>query len=133
MIPSGLARVHGPVCSVFATAIAANRPFAEVYAFARGHLKKPPQWRGRLYRRELLALLAAYKVVTVPAEGFKGYSLSRALSELNLEGHYIVEVTGHILSVCGGKLYDQAYPQGVLIIAGVKGGPRVISVLRVLS
>jgi hypothetical protein len=133
MIPSGLAPVRGPVCGVFAVAIAANRPFCEVYAFARGHLKKPPQWRGRLYRRELLMLLTAHKVLALPAEGYRGYSLVRAVAELDPAGHYIADVTGHFLTVHDGKCYDQAHPLGAPIAGYYCRNKRVKSIMRVLS
>lgn len=124
--------VRGPVCGVYAAALAAGGDFHDSMAAAKKIVKKAaaPSWRGRMYISELRALLNALAVRVVDVEGVKGYSLQKAAAELNPREHYIIFVTGHYLTLHAGLCYDQSNAAGTPVAKVWCRRKRISCVLR---
>lgn len=106
--------VRGPVCGVYAAALAAGGSFDDSMAVAKKVVAKAksPSWRGRMFVGELKALFAGLGVEMDELEGFRGYSLQKAAAELPLSGHYVLFVTGHYVTLHAGRCYDQGNAEG---------------------
>lgn len=124
--------VRGPVCGVFAAAMASDKPFEDVLAIARRVVARSASWKGRLYYRELIALLDALNIQHREAEGYKGTALISASRTLHSERQYIVFITGHYLTLHQGICYDQSRPEGVPVDLYRENTKRIKRVIRIL-
>jgi hypothetical protein len=105
--------VKGPVCGIYAAALASGGSFEKSMAVAKTVVAKAksPSWRGRMFVGELRALFAGLGVEMDEID-FSGSTLQKVAAELPLGGHYVLFVTGHYLTLHGGRCYDQANPEG---------------------
>lgn len=110
---------RGPVCGIYAAALASGGSFDQSMAAAKRVVAnaKSPSWRGRMYVSELLALFDSLGVSMLKVEGYSGYSLQKAAAELDPAGHYVLFVTGHFLTLHEGLCYDQGNATGTPIAA----------------
>lgn len=124
--------VRGPVCGIYAAALASGGSFEQSMAVAKKVVAKAksPSWKGRMFVGELMALFDGLGVEMGELEGFRGYSLQKAAAELPLSGHYVLFVTGHFLTLHEGLCYDQGNPKGTPVAQFWCRRKRVTHVLR---
>ena len=105
--------VRGPVCGIYAAALASGGSFNDSMAVAKKVVAKAksPTWRGRMYVSELRALFKGLGV-EMDEIGFTGGPLQNVAGRLPLGGHYVIFVTGHYLTLHDGRCYDQSNPEG---------------------
>lgn len=102
----------GPVCGVFAVAMACGQAFDAVFDLARQLTGRAVQWRGRMTFRAVQRVLHATGVEFKPCEGFAGMTVQRAANQLPADQHYIIYVTGHFFTLHQGKVFDQRHATG---------------------
>lgn len=107
-----LEQQSGPVCGVFAAAMASGQPFHQVFDQARKLAGKAAHWKGWMQFSAVQKLLTSLGVQIRACEGYKGQTLQKAAAELPAEQHYIVYVTDHFLTLHQGLVFDQRHPKG---------------------
>lgn len=105
---------RGPVCGIYAAALAANVPFHQSMAAAKLVVRKARHsaWKGRMYGDELKQLMKTLGVATVELEGYADQTLASAAKQLGTEAHYVIFITGHFLTLHNGLVYDQSHKTG---------------------
>ena len=97
----------GPICGVFAVALAAGVPTDQAYTVMAAYRKCPARWKGRTHRKDRMKALAHFGVRTkaayAPPETVQRFAATRARPGV----HYMIEVAGHIMTLKDGVLMDQ--------------------------
>lgn len=98
----------GPICGVFAVALAAGVPTDAAYTVIAGYRKAPARWKGRTHRKDRMKALKHFgvtaKPIYAPPETVRRFAEYRARPGV----HYMIEVAGHIMTLKDGVLMDQS-------------------------
>lgn len=97
----------GPICGVFAVALAAGVSTDAAYTVIAGYRKAPARWKGRTHRKDRMKALAHFGVTVkpnyAPPETVQRFHATKAQPGV----HYMIEVAGHIMTLKDGVLMDQ--------------------------
>lgn len=104
--------VRGPVCGIFAAALAADVDFPVAMEAARKALKPHPSWRGRMSIAGFLNVLDQLAIPAQVRPQPARPTVAKLAATIDSSQHYIVRIRGHLMTLEGGKLYDQTTPQG---------------------
>lgn len=101
-----------PNCGVTAVALIAGEPFAHVFALIKAQQSYGPRWKGRTYlsdRTDALCTLGVpHRTVYHPRYKARGKrSLASWARRLPHGVTFMVDVTGHTVTMRDGKIIDQ--------------------------
>lgn len=122
--------VSGPICGVFAAALATpDMPFCMVKTMAQEEMRKA-RWNGPMHMPALTRLLSRLQVGFHDL-GMRGMSLRDAAESLDPGKHYLLFVTGHFMTLHNRHGYDQQSVDGTSIERFWCAGRKVIDVLEI--
>lgn len=135
MIPADTPRGL-PNCGVVSCAMIAGVTHRQAWdALAQMQPGKGRGWRGRTFNHDRQRLLTDLGVSFIPLSFRRGPTLADFLRSPSYdpEGTYHLLVTGHVMTLHRGQLFDQFYRSGVPATAYPKQRKRVRGCLRITS
>lgn len=104
--------ISAPLCGIYAVALATGRDWQSVFDDARLKFGRSERWKGRMFFSEMLELLDHYGLDRRSVPGMAPLTLENAAAQMPSDEIHLICVTGHIVLLHGGRIFDQHFPLG---------------------